>query len=128
MTYTCQLLPLNIMVYLACYTYWNTGHSYIIVMFGDPWHSHLILSILQWTYMYHCQFLRLMYVAAVIRKTQPSACKGYVHADFVGAHLINCTLFSSLNPLTQILEMQNSYQFFIKCIVTVLCSEEQCEN
>ena len=49
----------------ACHIYCNTGHLFIIVISEDPWHSHLLQSIPQWSYQY--LFLRLRSVAAGIR-------------------------------------------------------------
>ena len=31
---------------LACHTYCNTRHPFIMVVFGDPWHSHLMAIII----------------------------------------------------------------------------------
>ena len=31
---------------LACHTYCNTRHPFIMVIFGDPWHSHLMAIII----------------------------------------------------------------------------------
>ena len=39
------------------------GHSFIMVISKDPWHTHLLLSICQWSYNY---LLRLRSVAAGI--------------------------------------------------------------
>ena len=37
---------------LACHTYCNTGHPFIMVIFEVPWHSHLLPSIWQWSCHY----------------------------------------------------------------------------
>ena len=50
---------------LACHTYCDTGHPFIMVISEDPWHSHLLLSVWQWSC--HYLFLRLRSVAAGIR-------------------------------------------------------------
>ena len=50
---------------LACHTYFDTGHPFIMVISEDPWHSHLLPSVWQWSCRY--RFLRLSSVAAVIR-------------------------------------------------------------
>ena len=34
---------------LACHTYKNTGHPFIMVISGDTWHSHLLPSVWQWS-------------------------------------------------------------------------------
>ena len=56
---------------LACHTYCDTGHPFIVVISEDPWHSHLLPSVWQWNY--HYLFLWLKSVEAGIR-TQLSAC------------------------------------------------------
>ena len=45
---------------LACHTYCNTGHPFIMVISEDPWHSHILPNV-------HYLFLRLISVAAGIR-------------------------------------------------------------
>ena len=47
---------------LACHTYCDTGHPFIMVISEDPWNSHLLPSIWQWSC--HYLFLRLGSVAA----------------------------------------------------------------
>ena len=56
--------PLSSEGSLTCHTYCDTGHSFIMVISEDPWHSLLLLSVSQWSC--HYPFLRL---------TQPSACE-----------------------------------------------------
>ena len=63
-----QILPyaqhswqLNIEVSLACHTYCDMGHPFIIVISEDPWDSHLLPSVWQWSC--HYLFLRLRSVA-----------------------------------------------------------------
>ena len=46
---------------LACHTYCDTGHPFIMVITEDPWHSHLLPSFWQWSC--HYLFLRLRSVA-----------------------------------------------------------------
>ena len=43
--------------FLAYYTYCDTGHLFIIVNSEDPWHSHLLPSVLKWS----CHYLFLRY-------------------------------------------------------------------
>ena len=50
---------------LACHTYSDTGQSFIMVISDDPWHSHLLQSVWQWSCDY--LFLRLRSVATGIR-------------------------------------------------------------
>ena len=49
----------------ACHTYCDIRHPLIMVIFEDPWHSHLMPSIWQWS----CHYLlwRLRSVAAGIQ-------------------------------------------------------------
>ena len=50
---------------LACHTYCDTGQPFVMVISEDPWHLHLLPSVLQWSC--HYLFLRLRSVAAGIR-------------------------------------------------------------
>ena len=50
---------------LACHTFCDTGHPFIVVISEDPWHSHLFPSV--WMWSCHYLFLRLRSVAAGIR-------------------------------------------------------------
>ena len=47
-TYARHSWPLSIEGSLACHTYCDTGHPFIIFIFEDPWHSNLLPSI--WSY------------------------------------------------------------------------------
>ena len=42
---------------LTCHTYGDTGLPFIMVISEDPWHSHLLASVWQWSS--HYLFLRL---------------------------------------------------------------------
>ena len=50
---------------LACHTYCDTWHPFIMVISEDPWHSHLLPSVWQWSC--HYLFLQLRSVLAGIR-------------------------------------------------------------
>ena len=50
---------------LACYTYCDMGHLFIMVISEDSWHSDLLPSVWQWSC--HYLFLRLRSVAAGIQ-------------------------------------------------------------
>ena len=65
LNYTQHLMPLSNEVSLACHTYCDTGHPFMMVISENPWYSHLLPSVWQW--IYHFLFLRLRSVAAVIR-------------------------------------------------------------
>ena len=52
---------------LTCHTSCDTCLPFIMVMSEDPWHSHLLPSVWQWSC--HYLFLRLRYVATVDRTT-----------------------------------------------------------
>ena len=41
LTYARHLWPLSSEGSLACHTYYDTGHPFIMVISEDPWHSHL---------------------------------------------------------------------------------------
>ena len=57
--------PLSSEGSLACHTYCDTGHPFIMVISEDPWYSHLLLSVWQWSC--HYLFLLLRSVAAGMR-------------------------------------------------------------
>ena len=57
--------PLSSEGSLACKTYCDTGHPFIMVISEDPRHSHLLPSV--WYWSWHYLFLRLRSVAAGIR-------------------------------------------------------------
>ena len=50
---------------LACHTYFDTGHPFMMVISEDPWHLHVLPSVLHWSC--HYLFLRLRSGAARIR-------------------------------------------------------------
>ena len=52
---------------LACHTYCDTGHPFIMVISEDPWHSHLLPSGWQWSC--HYLFLQLWSATAEIWTT-----------------------------------------------------------
>ena len=37
---------------LACHTYYDPGHSFIMVILENPWHSHLLPNVWQWSCHY----------------------------------------------------------------------------
>ena len=65
LTYARHLWPLRSEASLACHTYCDTGHLFTMVTTEDPWHSHLMLSVWQWSC--HYLFLRFRSVEAGIR-------------------------------------------------------------
>ena len=98
--YALHSWPLRIYGSLACHTYCETGHSYLMVISEDPWHSHLSLSVLQWSCRY--LFLRLRFVAAWIRipnlplerqtllpmAPPPQLCMHFVSFEFYTLHIV----------------------------------------
>ena len=44
-TFARHLWPLSSEGSLACHTYCNTGHPFIMIISGDPWHSHVMQSV-----------------------------------------------------------------------------------
>ena len=61
LTYTRQSWPLSSEDSLPCHTYFDTGQSFVMVISEDPWHSHLLPRIWQWSR--HYLFKRLRSVA-----------------------------------------------------------------
>ena len=55
-TYARHSWPLSSEGSLACHTYCDTGHPFIMVIFEDLWHSHPLPSVCQWSC--HYLFLR----------------------------------------------------------------------
>ena len=60
-----NLWPLSSEGSLECHTHCDTGHLFIIVFSMDPWHSHRLSNVWQWSC--HYLILRLRSVAAGIR-------------------------------------------------------------
>ena len=61
LTYARHSWPLSSEGSLACHIYCDTGHPFKMVISEDPWHSHLLPSVWQWSC--HYLFLRLRSVA-----------------------------------------------------------------
>ena len=65
-------MPLSSEGSLACHTYFNTGHPFIMVISEDPWHSHLYCQTFSsgafTTYFYDLSLSRLEF------EHQPFAC------------------------------------------------------
>ena len=62
--YAWHLWPVSSEGSLAYHTYCDTGHPFIMVISEDLWHSHLMLSVWQWSC--HYLFCRPRSVAAGI--------------------------------------------------------------
>ena len=60
------LHPFEQRVFFSVPHHWDTGHAFIMVICEDPWHSHLMSSVWQWSCYY--LFYRLRSVRAGIRK------------------------------------------------------------
>ena len=60
-TYARNSWPLSSEGSLTCHAHCDTGLPFIMVISEDPWHSHLMPSVWQWSC--HYLFLRLMSVA-----------------------------------------------------------------
>ena len=65
LTYTRHSRPLSSEGSLACHTYCDTWHPFIMVISEDSWYSHLLPSV--WQLSCHYLFLRLRSVTAGIR-------------------------------------------------------------
>ena len=61
-TYARHSWPLRNRGSFACHTYCDTGHPFIMDISEDPWHSHFLPSVLQWSCYY--LFLRARSVTA----------------------------------------------------------------
>ena len=61
LSYAQHSWPLSSEGSLTCHTHCDTGLSFIMVISEDPWHSHLMQSVWQWSC--HYLFLRLRSVA-----------------------------------------------------------------
>ena len=64
LTYARHLRPLSHEGSLACHTYCDTGHPFIMVISEDPWQSHILPSV--WPWSCHYLFLWPRSVAAGI--------------------------------------------------------------
>ena len=62
--------PLSSESFLACHTFCDTEHPLIMVISKDPWYSHLLPSVWQ----YSCKYLFLRLGSVADSNTQPSAC------------------------------------------------------
>ena len=56
----CSVWPLSSKGSLACDTFCDTGHSFIMVILEDPWHSHLLPSVWKWSCHYMFSDLGLL--------------------------------------------------------------------
>ena len=52
---------------LACHTYCDTEHPFIMVISEDPWDSHLMPSVLQWSCLNDLRLSRLGFVHPTFR-------------------------------------------------------------
>ena len=57
LTYARHSWPLSIEGSLACHTYCDTGHPFIMIICKDTWHAHLLPSVWQWR-QFHYLFLK----------------------------------------------------------------------
>ena len=69
LTYTRHSLPLSSEGSLACHTYRDTGHPFIMVISEDPWQSQRLPWVLQWSCNYMYLFQRLMSVVVGIQNS-----------------------------------------------------------
>ena len=58
LTYARYVWPLSSEGFLACHTFCDTGHQFIMVISDNPWHSHLLPSVWQWSCHYLFKWLR----------------------------------------------------------------------
>ena len=76
--FTRHILPLSSEGSLACHTYCDTAHPFIMVFFKDPWHSHLLPNILQWLSQ---PILPTSVCRGWVSNNHPSACGATVLTD-----------------------------------------------
>ena len=67
LTYARNSWPLSSEGSLTCHTYRDTGHPFLMVISEDPWQSHRLPRVLQWSC--HYLFLRLISVAVGIQNS-----------------------------------------------------------
>ena len=62
---------------LVCHTFCDMGDSFLMVISQDPWHSHLIPSVWQWSchHLFITTYNNQRYVAVWILTQKPSACE-----------------------------------------------------
>ena len=82
LTYALRVWPLNSEGSLACLTYCDMGHPFIMVISLDAWHSHLLPSVWQWSC--HYLYWRLRYVAAGIRTPNLPLWPLFIYIQFAG--------------------------------------------
>ena len=70
LTYARHSWPFSSVASFTCHTYCDTAHPFIMVISEDPWHSHLLPNVKEWSC--HYLFLRRMPVTAGIRPTNLS--------------------------------------------------------
>ena len=71
LTYAWHSWPLRSEGSLTCHTYCDTGHSFIMVISEEPWHSHILPSVWQWnvtTCFYYLGLSRLGFEHPTFRK------------------------------------------------------------
>ena len=69
LTYAWHLWPLSSKGFKAWHIYSDTAHPFMMVISEDPWTSHLLASVWQWSC--HYLFLRLRLVLVGIRTPNP---------------------------------------------------------
>ena len=70
LTYARHSWPLSSEGSLSCHIYCDTGLSFIMVIPEDPWHSHLLSSVLRFGAVITCFYVCRDWDS----NTQPSAC------------------------------------------------------
>ena len=91
--------------FLACHNYCDTGHPFIMVISEDPWYSHLLPCVWQWSC--HYLFLRLRSVEAGIRTPNLA--------------LSGPTLQPTAAPPRLYIVRGNSKQIISKLVLALLC-------
>ena len=109
--YAFELWPFSSEGPSVWHTYCDTGHLFMIVISDDPWHSHLLLNVLQSRYHY-------LFLCGWDSNTQPSVCKVNALTDCVIA-VVSMRLIVSYKNVTY-LKLSYCWLINMQCIYTYI--------
>ena len=93
-TYAQHSRSLSVRIFLACHIYCAMGHLFIMVISENPWHSHQLPSIWQWSCLY--LFFTTKVCCGLDSNIQPSACVINLYiATSIQRTLASLSIFSS---------------------------------
>ena len=126
--YAFELWPFSSEGPSVWHTYCDTGHLFMIVISDDPWHSHLLLSVLQSRYHY-------LFLCGWDSNTQPSVCKVNALTDCVIAAVsmrsivsyknvtylkyVDLSIYSVYTRIFRLLFFLNIFQWEIGCTLEI---------